>query len=154
MLDLRPGAKENLPSLPSERSTAPQGTVVDPAGLPVSGAAVELVTPPNDTQQAAENLCSRALAGLGYLFASADREGRFSLLGLAPGRRLFRVRREGYATVEQDIVIGAGGGVVHRTVTLHPAGALTVEVDASASGESPPFDVLLERELTSSLYAG
>lgn len=153
LLELQPGSEVALsPELP-EKATTLEGTVVDPAGLPVAGASIELVTPTSDTGGDAEKLCARALAALGFVSTSSDRGGMFSLPGQAPGRRTLRVRHEGHARWEQDLVIGTGGGIVRRTITLQPAGALTVEVDASASGESPPFEVLLEREVFTTLYA-
>ncbi|HEY9480280.1 MAG TPA: TonB-dependent receptor [Gemmatimonadaceae bacterium] len=95
------------------------GTVQDTAGTPLPNARV-------------------SIAALG-ITTTTDGNGRFTIGSLRPGRYHLTVQLIGYAPAHQDVLVSAGGDVVHVSITLH-ATALTlsgVVVTATPTATDP-----------------
>jgi hypothetical protein len=109
-----------------------QGVVRDDQGRPVVGAVVSAV-------------------GAATVFAVSDREGRFALLGLAPGPYQLRAHQRGYATVRPEIVQVAPGELLPRAVTLRRAGTsspiLAAGVGVAAQTAEAEAEVAVEPEV-------
>ena len=100
----------------NEGSASLSGTVIDPAGAVIPGAAVQIFD----------------ADGKAVDSDTADDQGKYEFDGLAPGSYRVQFTRSGFATLVQNVMVGAGGQTLNATLQIGAASS-TVEVTAQAT---------------------
>jgi class 3 adenylate cyclase/predicted Ser/Thr protein kinase len=127
-----PGAPTGVPS-----EGAVAGTVVDAAGVPVSGARVV------------------GWDGSALVAAQSDEAGEFSLLGLPQGPRVVSATKQGYATAHSLVQVGESGASATLTFAAYvesPSGPPSLRVERALAGPGATVEVVLRAGRLDSLY--
>ena len=103
--------------------TTIQGTVTDPAGVPLTGANLLLL--PGDQG------------------AASDADGQFSIPNVKAGDYTLRVSYVGYETLRRPLQIADGQGEISLQLTLEPRAFTAEELTVRATRAGPPWSPLL-----------
>ncbi len=146
-LRLDPGATVAVGDEPWSKGIMIEGSVVNQDRIPVEADLEVVREVPAEKGKVEADGCASALADLGITRGHADAAGSFLLGPLPPGRTAVEVRANGYARAELVRVLPNDATTVRlEPVVLRAVAALLVEIDASLTGERPPFELVLERE--------
>lgn len=126
------GAKISLEVMVGGRSGVVRGIVVDPQQQPVAGAEVQIGTENPEFNSRSED--GSWVPGPPARQTRTDAEGRFVIVGMAPGDALLRVHTQAYPLAQQELVVVAGGEVDVRVQLQR--GATLFGVARDADGDS------------------